>query len=315
MTILVAEYACSGTLPVGELPPSIVAEGRAMLGAAAADLRSAGVRVLLDRSLRGAWEVPDDELVEPSGRTWSEQLGAALDGCTAAFVVAPEFDGLLAEAERVVAAKGVRWLGCSAAAIALCADKWATFERLRDAGVPTVPTVRGGVDPPWRPPWVVKPRDGAGSLGLRIVESTGELASDPTFVVQPLVDGAARSVGLLFDASGTCRVLPPAEQRFAPGDEPFRYVGGRLPVVVDGLDELAAHVSRAIPGLGGYVGVDVVVPTDGRPLVVEINPRLTTSFLGYRALAAESLLVRLIEPRDAPIRWRSGEVSFDVPEG
>ena len=39
-----------------------------------------------------------------------------------------------------------------------------------------------------------------------------------------------------------------------------------------------------LPGLAGYVGMDVIVD-DGRVTVLEINPRLTTSYAGlHRAI-------------------------------
>ena len=44
-----------------------------------------------------------------------------------------------------------------------------------------------------------------------------------------------------------------------------------------------------MPGLSGYVGVDVVLGNDGRDWAIEINPRLTTSYVGLRALAGFNL--------------------------
>ena len=64
-----------------------------------------------------------------------------------------------------------------------------------------------------------------------------------------------------------------------------------------------------------YVGVDLIVPADEHapPIVVEINPRLTTSYLGYRALAMDNLAERmLLGLSQRPIEWRSGEVEFDA---
>lgn len=321
MRILVAEYACSGAVPIGELPPSIVAEGRGMLLAVAADLR--GVRggevvVLLEGGLQGGWDGPRAELVQPRGATFQDRLRHAVAGCDAAFVVAPEFDGLLADAEAVVREAGVRWIGCSAEAIAVCGDKWRTFERLQAAGVPTVPTVLAAEEPPWDPPWVVKPRDGAGSLGLRIVGSREVWPADvgaATEIVQPLLGGDARSVGMLVRPDGRASILPVAEQRFA-GDEPFRYVGGRVPSDDAGsisaeIRTLAESVLAAVPGLGGYVGIDIVVPPEGSPLVVEINPRLATAYLGYRRLCAGNPMQWLLEDDPAPLEWHDGPVDFE----
>ncbi|MFL5341148.1 MAG: hypothetical protein ACJ8F7_13455, partial [Gemmataceae bacterium] len=48
--------------------------------------------------------------------------------------------------------------------------------------------------------------------------------------------------------------------------------------------------------------------------VIEINPRLTTSYIGLRELAETNLaevMLRLAEGREPPpIRWRPGTVEF-----
>jgi predicted ATP-grasp superfamily ATP-dependent carboligase len=44
---------------------------------------------------------------------------------------------------------------------------------------------------------------------------------------------------------------------------------------------LAREIARALPGLWGYCGVDFI-ETDTGPIVIEVNPRLTTSYAGLR---------------------------------
>ena len=83
-------------------------------------------------------------------------------------------------------------------------------------------------------------------------------------------------------------------------------------------DELraAAATLGALPGLRGHVGVDLVVAPD-RCVVIEVNPRLTTSYVGLRralrANLAELVWRAVVEGRlprrlgtrgPAPITWR-----------
>ena len=49
--------------------------------------------------------------------------------------------------------------------------------------------------------------------------------------------------------------------------------------------DVALRTCRALPGLRGYIGVDVIL-TESEAVVIEVNPRLTTSYLGVRAALA-----------------------------
>ena len=73
----------------------------------------------------------------------------------------------------------------------------------------------------------------------------------------------------------------------------------------DDLAALAGRIATALPGLWGYVGVDLVM-TDRGPVVLEVNPRLTTSYCGLgRALGTSvaAMVLDLLAP-GAPARWR-----------
>ena len=67
-------------------------------------------------------------------------------------------------------------------------------------------------------------------------------------------------------------------------DFSFTYQGGRIPLEHPGAVQalaLAARVAALIPGLDGYVGMDLILTDDG-PCLIEINPRLTTAYVGLR---------------------------------
>jgi len=77
------------------------------------------------------------------------------------------------------------------------------------------------------------------------------------------------------------------------------------------------QVCRSIHGLSGYIGFDLILPPNApQPLIVEANPRLTTSYLGYRALAEENLAARILQPAraDNPIAWKAETIVFK-PDG
>jgi predicted ATP-grasp superfamily ATP-dependent carboligase len=70
------------------------------------------------------------------------------------------------------------------------------------------------------------------------------------------------------------------------------YLGGSGPILRDDygvLEEFVERILSGIPGAKGWIGVDFLYRTRGAGsirmedlLVVEVNPRLTTSYLAYR---------------------------------
>jgi hypothetical protein len=56
-------------------------------------------------------------------------------------------------------------------------------------------------------------------------------------------------------------------------------------------------VLRALPQTHGYVGVDLVLgeaPDGSEDFAIEVNPRVTTSYVGLRATIAENLAVQML---------------------
>ncbi len=78
---------------------------------------------------------------------------------------------------------------------------------------------------------------------------------------------------------------------------------GRL--ITNDAGDLEAIV-EALPGLYGWVGVDFIM-AEGMPMILEVNPRLTTSYCGLRAarginpaqLLLDTLQGKALPPNDA----------------
>jgi predicted ATP-grasp superfamily ATP-dependent carboligase len=118
--------------------------------------------------------------------------------------------------------------------------------------------------------------------------------------------------------SGRDGRAPRADQR--PHSDRFRYKGGELPIRPDLAARAVALGRRAIacvPGLSGYVGVDLVLG-DAGDYAIEINSRLTTSYVGLRALADFNLAEAMLRvARGGPVgelAWKPGRVGFR-PDG
>lgn len=290
MRLLVCEYVTGGGLCGQDVPQGLWREGDSMRRALVKDLRSLGrhdVTVLHEPRVvkpdSGAVSVP----VEEPGELW-RVLPERLEQADAFWPIAPETDGLLARMTGMAREADRPVVGSSTQAVALAGSKRATARCLAAAGLTVVPT-RSLAEP--RPAgksgWVVKPDDGAGAEDTRQFDDPGALEAwiagrddRGELVVQPFVEGSPVSLSMLCQRGSAWLLACNYQSVTLEGGE-LRYHGG----VVGALEHrrasfapIAQRVAEAIPGLWGYVGVDLI-DSDAGPVVLEVNPRLTTSYI------------------------------------
>lgn len=309
---------------------SLLAEGQAMLAAVAADwqvLPGTAVRVLRDRRLPPALADCEVRWVGSAAeeRDAFAELARSSDGT---LVIAPEIGGALLSRVGWVGQFGGTLWGPGPALVALAADKQRLAEHLGAAGVP-VPAGRAlepGEPLPRNGPYpaVLKRRDGAGSQDIRRIDAWsagGPLLSVPGRL-EAFCPGQPASVALLCGPGG-CAALRPCAQHLSD-DGRFEYRGGRLPLppeLARRAQRLAERTAAALPEPRGYLGIDLVLgpAADGtQDYVIEVNPRLTTSYLGLRELCAGNLMAHqfdILAGRPAALCWRSGAVEFDAVGG
>jgi predicted ATP-grasp superfamily ATP-dependent carboligase len=332
MRLFVCEYLCGGW--GGELvDSSLRAEGAAMLAAIANDfcrVDDCRVVTLWDERL-GCCPIERAEVILVRQADEATRLFRRYAAeCDATFDIAPELDGTLLERRRIVEAVGGNYLGASAVAIELCADKLRLADHLTAHGIPTIRTrlLSDELDVEMQSlPLVIKRRDGAGGRSMQLVrelsqwerarQSYIEKGWGERMIAQPFIEGQHLSVAAIVgEERETVDIFPVGQQRLSDDGE-FRYLGGRIPAepsVQRPVIDLVRKTLAVLDGLTGYVGFDILLPesTAAEPLVVEINPRLTTGYLGYRELADENLAERLLLPEQirSPIRWYQGAVEF-----
>lgn len=332
MRVFVFEHICGGGLSCGRLLESLLPLGAKMLRAAVTDFLAAGCEVMTCLDARviesrehhtrlfgsGAdgLQHAKVERVEAgvSCEPVFERLARSAD---AALVIAPETDGLLEAWARRLRDWNVRSLGCTPEAIAACSDKFALSHRLHRAGVQT-PATRLGVGPIKQSdsggeayPAIVKPRFGAGCAATHVIRDASQFASLPRrndWITQPFAPGMAGSVAILVRA-GRATPLLVGEQTI-DGDTTLAYGGGRIPVMGLRATQIIALAQRAIetvPGLNGFIGVDVVIGEFAHgDHVIEINPRLTVAYHGLRQLSKTNLAAAMLNPKLA-IEWIAGK--------
>jgi predicted ATP-grasp superfamily ATP-dependent carboligase len=305
MRLFIYELISAGGLG-DDVPASLRREGAAMLSAIVEDFERIPevnvITLLSDRFDRSIGRHCQRTSVADEA-AWFRRIAVDAD---AALIVAPEFDDLLARRIGWAVDAGCRLLGCNHEAIRLASDKYKLAKCWRSRGVPApstaivsettaVPTAT------WRQ--VLKPRFGAGSQATFLIQPGDDWQSALAearkewpagdFVVQSYCVGQPVSVTLLIGTIQTI-VTPGATQQLSD-DGRFRYLGGRTPLPARlraRAIALARRAAECVPGLKGYVGVDLILDEvdDGKnDIAVEINPRLTTSYIGLRKLTRTNL--------------------------
>jgi tyramine---L-glutamate ligase len=289
--IFVCEFVTGGGLYRDPLPESLAGEGALMLEALLADLAEIpDVQVVASRDVRLPVLRRQAEMVMVAAgddvwQIW-EQCIRHVD---AVWPIAPESGGMLERLSLLVLRHGKRLLNSSPEAVAIAASKRATLSVLADAGLDVTPTFLPDDDlPTYDGRWVAKPDDGIGCEDSRYFDDTADLRAwlgqqgrMRTHVIQPYLAGTAASLSMLCK-DGRTWLLSCNRQMVELRQNIFSYHGSVLNAMAqhwDDFERVASVVANAMPGLAGYVGVDMLVD-DGRITVLEVNPRLTTSYAG-----------------------------------
>jgi predicted ATP-grasp superfamily ATP-dependent carboligase len=305
MNVFVYEHFCASPLDPNS-PPSLLVEGRSMLTSVLAELVAepdVSTTTLFGPGHRKLPAYPRT-MVLPTPADLRGGVVEWTNSADAVILIAPEMGGVAAEIAAWVEAAGGRLLGVNANAIALFSDKLQTYLTFPEFCIPTWHLT----DSPQADRVVLKPRDGVGALFTvastrsalsRALRRVKEGGFDVETVLQPHWPGTSASVAVLGRGPNPPVLLPAAEQRIRierDGIESdvswFHYEGGVLPLS-GGLGRrartLASAFAARLDPFHGYLGIDLILgaePDGAFDRIVDVNPRITTSFVGYRRLFA-----------------------------
>ena len=235
---------------------------------------------------------------------WAQQIKVA----DAVWIIAPETAGILQKLTQLASLQGKLVLGCGLESVKVCSEKMATFLALDAAGIASIPTHTFENWPKSHWIWLAKPNDGAGCNDTACFNNPDDLEEwiednhkQFSHVVQAFQPGDAASISCIM-RHGKAYLLSCNSQIIDINNQMLSYTGG----VINGMRDywpqfefIANKIAQALPDLAGYVGIDVIVD-DEEIIVVEINPRLTTSYIGLResisANPAELIINTLTQP-------------------
>lgn len=261
---------------------------------------------------------------DPSIQRVAQQWTTIAQGCDCAIVIAPELDGLLAGIIQAMRKEGCHVIAPDDLFIQCASDKWETYrhwsrqiqspesvqEPFLDCALIETKLASHWLDAykchtttdPESDGWVLKRRLTAGGTDMKrfgssrcLADHLGNMQELDRWIVQPWIAGKPCS----FAIAGR-DVIGPFEQIFDAHSG--NYIGGYGPLECNQeklfafAKKLAQAIPRSVSGepSQGWVGIDFVISSSGRWLPLEINARLTSSYLGYRRIYGPQLALTLL---------------------
>jgi predicted ATP-grasp superfamily ATP-dependent carboligase len=311
LRLLVYEHVSGGGCADEAISPSVLSEGFGMLRTLISDFKAAGhsVTTMLDARIAKLNPPTGADCVAPvfSSRETQASIQKISEQAEAAYVIAPETDGVLRSIVELVDQTGITSLNCSASAIEKVSNKAGFYDFVKEGELRAPETLTFSVADDLREikkavrgsyPLIFKPANGVSGCGLSVVRNEDHVVgavgkirketSSRQFVAQELIKGAATSVSLLSTGSEAVAIsLNRQDVKIETPDVSSRYNGGSVPFdhpLRVKVFEAAEKIVKSFRGLKGYVGVDFVL-TEDEAVAIELNPRLTTSYVGLRSVA------------------------------
>ncbi|PHS69950.1 MAG: hypothetical protein COB23_04660 [Methylophaga sp.] len=320
MKLFVYEHITSGALASQALPTRLAEEGDAMLIAIVQDLSEIPqLEITLLRDYRLAPMVNHTDNIPlqyywvNNAKQFSHQWQQCLAETELVFVIAPETEQQLTLLQQDILDHDKFYLGCSQQSTSICSDKLLCYQHLSAHKLPTPNTVNAAL---WMieknihttTKFIVKPFDGAGCLDTLLFESSqsvqlylATLSADKLAlqVVQPYISGKPISL-CLFISNNEIILLSINTQNIDHQTQHLIFKNSTVNTLSETefsrlkAQKIAEDICDAIPGLWGFVGIDLVLSSSG-PVIIEVNPRMTSSYIHLKETVSFNPATLLIE--------------------
>jgi tyramine---L-glutamate ligase len=319
MKLFVYEHITSGALAEQNLPASLVNEGNQMLLATLQDCHETQHCTLI--TLRDN-RLDELSLFQQNTQHHCHQITTIADydqawshcliQCDMVLIIAPETDAILVSLQQRALDARKTILGSQPRAIQSTTNKLHCHQHLSQVGIPSIPTQLASdclaSDLSSQNGYILKPLDGAGCVETYFFKTASELQSHLATltqlelnqqVVQPYCNGTDLSLCLLA-TDNAIEVLSINQQHLIQSQGQLSLSActinsqnKTLPSLTQA-NQIAQQVKAAFPGLFGFIGIDLIHNDNGL-YIVDINPRLTTSYIALRTALNLNPMQRLFD--------------------
>ncbi len=244
-------------------------------------------------------------IVVQKNQSFNQILQETMMECDAIWPIAPEMDSILLDIARLAETLHKTAILSTPEAVKLCSNKLATIKRLQEHHINVCDTrlLSDAVAYP-NVKSVIKPVDGVGCEQSFIISCQDDyqrviagIDNPEQFVMQPFIKGQSLSLSCLF-REGKAWLLSCNEQQVSITGGQFHLQACTVNVLHyshEHYQKLLEKIAQAIPGLWGYIGIDIINSGMTGPAILEINPRLTTSYTGIHLATGINVAEQVIQ--------------------
>jgi predicted ATP-grasp superfamily ATP-dependent carboligase len=319
--LFIFEFVTGGGYNQLAIPSSLFCEGFAMLRTIVEDFKMLGFKIttLLDERISHLSRLlnsDDVKFVKDKDDFLIRYIDCVKDS-SYCFIIAPEFSKHLYNLTQIVKEHKKNLLSIDLDGVLLGTSKFETYEYFRFNKVNTpksylIPLKDNTFDVDFiiqkfdqlGSSIIIKPDDGAGSELIFRFEHKDQilqffkkpprkLGLDRSYIVQEYIEGDDLSISIINIANSKktgvmdqviLSINNQEVQHRDPNGE-FKYLGGFTPV--ENYEVLRDKFEKTLTSMdltnfNGYFGIDVIKKADNSIYFIEINPRLTTSYIGIR---------------------------------
>ncbi len=319
--IFIFEFISGGGFSFTKMPNSLFCEGFGMLKAIISDFKLLNFEIItfLDYRVSFLSKFLQADIIREvkADENYLVNFKKAVRESKYSFIIAPESSNILYELTKIVKDYDKELLSTNLSCIIQFTSKIKTFDYFKKNGIPTpstyiIPKIRSYLDIDFiiqksnkiGYPIVIKPEDGIGSESIYFFEgedqildffekSNKRLDQNRSFILQEFIEGRDLSLSLLGCSQlKKTQITNPIILSINSQDINIKnqnlkseYYGGSTPV--DGIEELIENFEKIVKKADfskfkGYFGIDFIKQSNSSFYFIELNPRLTTSYLGLR---------------------------------
>ena len=334
--IFIFEFASGGGFNRVNIPISLFSEGFGMLRSIIKDFKSLGFEIytLLDYRIHhiSAVLAIDNFVIIKRKENYLKQFKTLVKDCEYAFIIAPESTNILYKLTNIVKNYNKIVLSTNLEGIKISTSKINTYKFFRKNKITTpetylIPLKKNNLDVEFvirkfhelKNPIIIKPEDGVGAESIYFFEKKNQIENffqdfkykieaGRYYVLQEFVEGKDLSISLINNVTSLNLqtkkpyILSINSQNITIKNPNYKseYFGGFTPI--ENHQKTSIELTKILEKIdfsqfSGYFGIDLIKSEDSRFYFIEINPRLTTSYIGLRNVINQNPAKLILESR------------------